>query len=396
MTLPGPSLPIPDPLRGNESGTWAEQTLKVRMPDIGRRAVRERDWPTEIGDALARLAEDIPFGKVSPIDDPGAPDAEAWRAHVAPYEGMTWLDVPWFFSEAYFYRRILSASRFFQNGPTQELDPFGPEKRRGLDQSIRENSPTQDGAGLQELLLNSLWGNRADLSLWPTEPSEAMDSAAGEGEMSHLLVDHRLDVGAYLSGKPGGPGRIDLVLDNVGKELLADLFLVSWMADTWPQCRVRLHVKPHPWFVSDAVRADVETTLREVTSAGGPAAAAAESLSAAQAQGRMELVTDDYWTSPNAGWEMPPGLRRDLSGSDLVIFKGDANYRRMLGDRHWAYTTPIGDILSYFPAPALFLRSLKADVAAGLDVAGIESAVAADPEWMIDGQWAVIQFAGRP
>ncbi|RPI26313.1 MAG: DUF89 family protein, partial [Chloroflexota bacterium] len=91
-------------------------------------------------------------------------------------------------------------------------------------------------------------------------------------------------------------------------------------------------------------------------------------------------------------WEMPPYLYQRFSQSHLVISKGDANYRRILGDRHWPYTTPIDQIVSYFPAPLLLLRALKSEVAAGLPAAQIERAARQDTTWLIDGRWGVIQF----
>lgn len=90
---------------------------------------------------------------------------------------------------------------------------------------------------------------------------------------------------------------------------------------------------------------------------------------------------------------MPAYLRQTLSEAALVISKGDANYRRLLGDRHWNYVTPFADIVSYFPAPLLALRTLKSNVAAGLDEAVVAALQARDPGWVVSGRWGVMQFA---
>ena len=73
-------------------------------------------------------------------------------------------------------------------------------------------------------------------------------------------------------------------------------------------------------------------------------------------RGDLELSSNWFWTSPLAGWEMPNKFYRELEKSNLVISKGDANYRRLIGDRHWEYTTPFDDILSYFPTPLWYLE----------------------------------------
>ncbi len=76
---------------------------------------------------------------------------------------------------------------------------------------------------------------------------------------------------------------------------------------------------------------------------------------------RLHLQTSFFWTSPLPAWEMPPELRQELARPGLLISKGDANYRRWLGDRQWPFTTSIQQILAYRPAPLLLLRVMKAD-----------------------------------
>jgi hypothetical protein len=70
--------------------------------------------------------------------------------------------------------------------------------------------------------------------------------------------------------------------------------------------------------------------------------------------------------------QMPQRLRDEFSGkstadhnsgsSAMVFVKGDANYRRLLGDRTWPLDTPFSDVVSYFPVPVCALRTLKAEV----------------------------------
>jgi hypothetical protein len=98
------------------------------------------------------------------------------------------------------------------------------------------------------------------------------------------------------------------------------------------------------------------------------------------------------WTSPLAFWEIPDSLKSDLSAANLIVIKGDANYRRLLGDRHWDFTTNFADIVSYFPAPIVALRTLKSEVVAGLKSEVIEQVAKSDSDWLTNGQWGVIQL----
>jgi hypothetical protein len=110
------------------------------------------------------------------------------------------------------------------------------------------------------------------------------------------------------------------------------------------------------------------------------------------AQGRLEMTQDFFWNSPKFAWEMPEHLRQELAAASLVISKGDANYRRLVGDFYWDSTTPFADVVGYFPAPLAVLRVLKAELVIGLPEGKAEEVKRSDPDWMVDGNWGVIHF----
>lgn len=88
-----------------------------------------------------------------------------------------------------------------------------------------------------------------------------------------------------------------------------------------------------------------------------------------------------------------PDLYGALSSSDLALFKGDLNYRKLVGDLNWAPTTPFADALGDFrPTRVAALRTLKADVVSGLAEGVAEELDAAGADWMTSGRYAVIQL----
>jgi hypothetical protein len=330
--------------------------------------------------AVAALADELPAAAVRPLRDPGAPDLALWEGYLAPYAGQSWLEVPWFVAETYFYRRLLEATGYFQPGPGHLADPFALQKRRGLEHARLDDGP----ADLAAAIAGALWGNQADLSLWP----------AGEGGGpggAHLLADDTEAALALIARLAAHGARVDIVLDNAGAELIGDLALADALLAAG--LRVVLHAKPHPTFVSDAMIGDVRDTLAWLAARPGDAAALAARLSAGLAADRLELRTNWYWTSALPGWELPAALRDELAGAGLLVSKGDANYRRWLGDRRWPYDTPLARALAYLPAPMLLLRTCKSDLAAGLDPARVVEAAAHDPQWDTSGRWGVIQLA---
>ena len=388
-----PPAPIPDSLRGLETGTWAEHTVRDRLPDIGRRIIDGNEWPPEVQSSLRHLVDEMPGGRIEPIEDPGAPDVAAWNQWVEPHRDETWLQVPWFFAETYFYRRVIAAIGYFRPGPTNLKDPFAAQKAAGLSWAMDRNggSSGQDQVDLGRRLLESLWGNRSDLSIWPTEGGQDR-SQADQPRQDHLLVDDRPRVLELLQSRGRVDQRIDLVLDNAGTELLADLMLIDDLLRQAPGRRLHIHAKAHPTYVSDAIPNDVEKTIERMAAVDGDMGAAAQRLRGVLADGQLTVGAHLYWTSPLPLWEAPRDLMDDLAKSDLVLLKGDANYRRLLGDRHWPFNTPFADIVGYFPTALVALRSVKADVAAGLSPQTVQRARAADPLWTTDGAWAMIQF----
>lgn len=412
-----PPLPLPEPLRASEKGTFTEKSVVERLPEIGRRTLKDITLPDERPlfppDTPARLEAliaEIPDAPLSPIDEPLAPDFTAWGEYLLPFRGLGWLDTPWFFIENYFYRRLISATGYFLPGIGFGVDPFQVQKRLALENSaapIAELCERLDrvlqqdqieGKGLAEALLIALWGNQADLSLWPaSQDGEGASKAPKRPERAHLLSDDSGQAVDYLLRLKGTPARIDILIDNAGLELVHDLGLVDVLLQAGVARQIVLHVKAHPVFVSDALQRDVRRTVDHLqTLPSQSAQAMGERFQKYLQQGAVVMRSDFFWTSPLPLWAMPASLQRFLSQSALLVLKGDANYRRSLGDLHWAFTTPYAQALRYAPAPMLALRVLKSEIVVGLQPGMGEAAAMQDATWLYDGHWGVIQFSGDP
>jgi len=378
-----PALPLPPPLRGADPDSFARDTVLRRLPAIAGRVLTENRLDHQAARAVAGLAAEIPFMPLRPLADDAAPDLALWRSYLAPYAGQDWLAVPWFLAETYFYRRILEAIGYFRpRSGAYGRDPYARQKRLGLEHTSLAGL-SDEPLPLDAALRGALWGNQADLSLWPA------DAGDGPGDAT-LLADDGPAVLAHLDALIARSATVDVVLDNAGAELVHDLLLADALLARG--LRVRLHPKAHPTFVSDATAGDARDTVAWLAERPGPVARAAERLIAALATSRLTLHDDWFWTSPLAGWEMPETLFDFLATSGLLISKGDANYRRWLGDRHWPADTPLEAVLGYAPAPLLLLRTCKSEVAIGLDQARVAAARARDPQWMINGRWGLAQF----
>lgn len=111
-----------------------------------------------------------------------------------------------------------------------------------------------------------------------------------------------------------------------------------------------------------------------------------------------------FWCTGYTFWELhteAPDLFLHLSRSDLVIFKGDLNHRKLTYDCAAPASTPfdmaIGPMASAAGAPKVCsLRTIKSDVVVGLGDGGDEVAERLDKEekgWKISGKYVSFSFS---
>lgn len=220
---------------------------------------------------------------------------------------------------------------------------------------------------------------------------------------SKVLVDNTEETFSLLLQSIQSPdpkralGRIDIVLDNSGYELFNDLCLADWLLCAGFAKTVHLHIKCFPWFVSDATKHDFLWLLDQLSSSDdGHLKHLGSSWRSYISSGSWIVKEHKFWTVPHEFVHMKAfaaDLYTDLSKSNLIIMKGDLNYRKLLADRHWPHETAFREALDGFsPAPVLALRSLKAELVVGLKP-GQDVALSREAEnWMISGEYAVVQL----
>jgi hypothetical protein len=383
---------IPPPIMTSEPGSFARTTIVERKPQIIRQVVADNGYPLRIVAALDTFRREIAQGRVQHLTE-SAPDVALWNQEASANRDKTWLELPWYFAETYFYRRLLEAVEYFQPGPWQGRDPFALQKRaqeQAAVQWLAGNGGDLDGLLAIEqftvLLHSCLWGNRADLSNF-TIREEVRGGVGVADERHNILIDGTDQVAMLLAG---GVERVDFVNDNAGQELLFDLILADFLlAEGWAHTVV-LHLKGQPFFVSDAMIADVQETVALLANE-----ALGQRLRAHLDGNRLLLKTDPFWTSSLMFRQMPPSLVEELARTDLIIFKGDVNYRRLLDDAHWSYTARLEEIAAYVPAPFVALRTLKGEIIVGLEPGQADAMAASEPNWLINGKRGLIHYVSK-
>lgn len=212
----------------------------------------------------------------------------------------------------------------------------------------------------------------------------------------NIIVDNSQDVWDVTHNNKNT--RIDFILDNSGFELFTDLCFAEFLLHANLAKVIHLHTKQIPWFVSDASVKDVHWMAEQMKSSSNKCLSQLGSRWLQRFQdGSFLLQSHQFWTLAQDFSEMKsiaPDLYEDLSQAKIIFFKGDLNYRKLVGDRKWPHTTHFTDALwGFLPAPLCSLRTLKADAQVGLSPGQDDHLEAISKDWMTSGSYAVIQYA---
>ena len=394
---------LPPELLNNDPAGFAWGVWHDRTPALVNQIRDAHPYGPVQRRGLAALLEEISSGLMAPLG-PDAHDHRRWHSWGKDHFGKPWLEAPFLWSESYFYRRLLDAVGFFKQGPWYRVDPFEYLKTAEL----RDPAMEPDLAALDDLerqsaeeqerakLLASLWGNRADLGFRIGKTAGSDHAGSNHAGSDHagstgLVDDHSAELRAAL----GPTSHVVLVADNAGRELMADLVLIDHFLQHGQAASITVHVKPHPYYVSDATTADVAAGLHRLSGTPGSASQIARRLLAAAAEGKFLLYTHEFYAAPWSYHRMAADLAARFKQASLTILKGDLNYRRLVGDRDWPPATPFTDVASYFPGPVAALRTLKSDVITGIEPAVRASLDSTGAPWRTDGTHGLIQVRLR-
>lgn len=332
------------------------------------------------------------------------------------------------------------------------------EARKRVDGRSAEEVEQAEKLLFSEMCEICLWGNATDLSLLTSLTYEDIQklqgSQARQASQKNILVNDLEAAFAVMqkarAEKKDAERRVDIVLDNSGFELFVDLILAGYLLSAGLATTIVLHPKRLPWFVSDVTPRDFSDLLNSMVDPQAFYTAADDSgksyppLSDKEVEdvqflfqqwsefhqdGKLIVRPHSFWTTQGCYWRMPhvaPELFEDLKESELVLFKGDLNYRKLVNDvrlitiflpyifvdvfadsysqAQWDPTTPfttaIGPLGPKSGIRVMAFRTCKADVVVGLP-AGEDEKLRQLPDgggsetrkWAWTGKWAVVSFS---
>ncbi|KAK4569970.1 Hairy/enhancer-of-split with YRPW motif protein 2 [Recurvomyces mirabilis] len=420
----------------------------------------------KITEGLATLKYELQHDRqLTPLIDDGQPDIEDYNTELSQRGNPKWHSVPWLYAECYLYRRMATlfstsihwksydvfhaqkTSTFRSSRPAvlelaarynQMIEQFSSPDS-ALAEATEEQRKTAEKALFTEMCEICLWGNATDLSLLTSLSYEDIQKLQGaesrkKNEEKILVNDFPAAFACLKNAQKSGSKerRVDIVLDNAGFELFVDLVLAGYLLESGLATHIVLHPKNIPWFVSDVIPKDFADLLSMLINAKSfyetpsedekaecktPASLSEKDQSNLQAlfqnwstlyaEGKILLRPNTFWTEGGSYWRLPkvaPSLHEDLKDSELVIFKGDLNYRKLTGDAMWDAATPfteaIGPMGPGSGVRVLALRTCKADVVVGLPKGRDQELRAMEGgggdsgarKWAWSGKWAVVSF----
>lgn len=438
--------------RGYHEYSFAHATMGKRLPTILGKAIddtirtlneeSEEERVVDLVRCIERmedLMDDLhQNSKLRPIVDDGEGDIPLWNKEIARYfRGKDFMNAPWLFAEAYKYRRLhecFSISKYWTSYDVffrQKSDTFSRSGDAVFELSTRFADPPkvikEEGEAKQEqikLLFTELtqvclWGNATDLSLLINMTEEDIKNLQSTGG-AHLADTEKNILGNDLSKlwdhvSTLKGGRVDFVLDNAGFELYCDCVYADFLIQSGLVNQVRFHGKRFAWFVSDVTRKDWNWLLNSMvyghlfTDKTEDELASLKRLGERwkqyEKEGKWVYEQHPFWCTGYTFWDLKneaPDLFLHLSDSDLVLFKGDLNHRKLTYDCHAPPNTPfdvaIGPLASEPGAPPVAsLRTIKSDVVVGItdeDAARLDKD---EPGWKISGKYAVVLLSkGQP
>ncbi|XP_012344707.1 damage-control phosphatase ARMT1 isoform X2 [Apis florea] len=356
------------------------------------------------------------------LPDDSTNDAEEWNKFLIKRteiekEIPLWFNTLWLYCECYMYRIL--AQELVLMKYIKTYDPFTKSKQNAFTNSLisieilcsyvidvisnkKNLSIMETKEEFMKFIKFNLWGNQCDLSLsagadvgQATHPIQILkvldkDILANNSEFIWNLLrkpdKNKLDINI-----------IDIIIDNAGYELFTDFCLAAFLITIKFADKIRFYPKLYPWYISDASINDIHWTIDYMKNASNECLKKFANLIENYFKNNIWTIEiEPYWTGPYdlVGMkEHDPKLHAKLSDAKLIIFKGDLNYRKLVDDINWEYTTSFKKALRGFePAPILAIRTVKSDVCVGIPPGVGEKLFEEDEYWMWSGKYGLIQI----
>ncbi|XP_045462521.1 damage-control phosphatase ARMT1-like isoform X2 [Harmonia axyridis] len=367
-----------------------------------------REELKKIVDELAALKYELQSNReLTPIVS-NDPDAEIFNdflqkrkvedGHTSPYSTTI------MFAESYLYRRlrmvfekkkILKDYDFFKKIKEDAFEEATPIMRELAIHMEEGCECISDKDAIFDLMKITLWANKYDLAVNKGVEHGVHLNMARKLE-PNVVCDHSEAIWEAFHSNQDNDS-IAYVLDNAGYELFCDLCLSDMLITKGLTSHVTFHAKAMPCYVSDVTLNDVNWMIQTLKKHIDPhLRCLGQRWDDYVANKTWEFHDNPFWHYPLDYTHMQayaPELHNQLASANLIIFKGDLNYRKLFGDINWDPNTPVDQGLrGFLPAKLCVLRTVKFGVVCGIPDEVADKCMKADVNWKESGNYGVIQY----
>lgn len=349
---------------------------------------------------------------------------EEWINSMNQYKGEKvstfFINAPFIDVEHFFYYYILNKVNI-QQFPKDTIDPFLNDKIALMrndycNKSDKHNSKINEllDLGYQikkcsgdhkqkeqiiQLLKLNLSANSTDLSQLFWEQFSSVTAIIDDSEI--FWKDFVSDLHSV--------NKINILVDNFGTEFLADIimgyyFILKKGLDA--NIEIVYHINELPIFVSDVKRGDEKVllnVLNELVEDNTQHKEVLDDINILIEAGKIKFKSDFFWNMPSSYDTITQSKYKRLgylseiksifTGNELLIVKGDLNYRRMVGDKNYNPKKKIEKLIKYINCPVLIIRSFKSNVTLlGKTYEEIAKNKNIEQDWQSNGKYGIIQY----
>lgn len=436
--------------RGNnitfENDNFARETIKYRFKDIISSLNAEIDLHPELKDKKINYS-DILLHKTKDTIDPACGDLklsdndqaqiEKWTNNLN-YDsiGSFFYKGPFIDVEHYFYFAILDHIK--KTGLDKELkwnDPYASKKELSITKDYTNDNTRlakgkiynskikitlnlgyqilQKEKNLKALLKANLSSNSTDLSQMFWSEFRDVKAVTNDSQNFEDYTDNIIKKNTTLENT-------NILVDNYGHEFLCDLILGIYLINFNISQKVTYHVNKLPIFVSDIIEKDFNKIITQLkalcenkTAEEKKEFEVINKIEELYKEGRIIIKPNFFWNMPTTYSSLfkkdAPEYHKELqkiftggeSQKELLIIKGDLNYRRTVGDIIISPSEKINKYIKYISCPTLIIRSFKSNVVLlgkdnkedifktnfDYDYGGID--------WKTEGRAGIIQFVNK-
>lgn len=164
--------------------------------------------------------------------------------------------------------------------------------------------------------------------------------------------------------------KVDILTDNCGLELLSDIELAVFMLKYGLSDFVVFHTRVLPQYVSDVTKNEIVDDFKQllceletmVSKQGVNDHGLLEDVQNYINTKQISIKTSLFWNLPTYYYKHKKQFADIIGKSDLVIVKGDLNYRKLVGDRNYRSCCWLRRRARKLGYPVLALRAIKSSL----------------------------------